>query len=198
MAAWFALKANTVSTCAIVYDVARFIFSVHRLSTYYVVVASGDSALTSSICVDVVTGLALYSIMYRPPFASYVKVCLRTMQVDRNGCRLIWVVCQCRFRQLLQSVSCSGVGRSLSSWMIICCARIRLTRLGVKFVAEDTGLFKSAVLSTLPTSIIAFVIPDVVPALIGLADATFKLRAVCNPATSMVYTNIYIYIYVYL
>jgi hypothetical protein len=40
--------------------------------------------------------------------------------------------------------------------------------------------------STLPSPTISFVIPDVVPVKIGLADGAFSSRAFCNPATSLI------------
>ena len=53
-------------------------------------------------------------------------------------------------------------------------------------VAVDIGLSKSATLSTLPSPIISFVMPSVVPVNMGFADGAFRSRAVCNPATSLI------------
>ena len=53
-------------------------------------------------------------------------------------------------------------------------------------VAVDIGLSKSATLSTLPSPIISFVMPSVVPVNVGFADGAFRSRAVCNPATSLI------------
>ena len=46
-------------------------------------------------------------------------------------------------------------------------------------------------ISTLPSPTIAFVITEVVPVKIGLADGAFRSRAVCNPATSLIYIYMY-------
>ena len=54
-------------------------------------------------------------------------------------------------------------------------------------VAVDIGLSTSAVLSALPSSITAFVMPVVVPVNVGLADGAFRPRALCTPATSLIY-----------
>ena len=47
------------------------------------------------------------------------------------------------------------------------------------WVAVDTGLFASVVLSTLPRPTIVLVIPATVPVNVGLSRGAFKFRRVC-------------------
>ena len=103
---------------------------------------------------------------------------------------MVWVVRQ-RLSQLIQCVEGFGalaikldILRSTSPFV----HKLVLSELPSRavWVAVDIGLSKSATLSTLPSPIIAFVVPVVVPVNIGLADGAFMSRALCNPATSLV------------
>jgi hypothetical protein len=51
-------------------------------------------------------------------------------------------------------------------------------KLRAVWVAVETGLLRSLVLSTLPNPTIVLVMPDTVPVNVGLAKLAFKLRAV--------------------